>query len=497
MVQNKFRHLHPTTLLFNLLDVIKRFLIPGILLIYFGGGRSYELFFMIFAFPALAISIINYLHFTYRLSEHELIVKHGILNRRERHVPFHRIQNVDTRQNILHRMLKVADAIIQTASGAEPEAELKVLSFEDIEYIRKQIFTDDRIVHKPPHHSTEDRIRDDERERRIIARVPLRDLIMYGVISNRGMVVVAAAMGILYQFNVELIQRWFKALPSFLNVLWSGSLISRSIAGAFVVVGAIVLLRLFSIFLAIITFYNFTLTRQKDELLVRYGLFTEHSLTIPISHIQRIEVESTVLHRVFGFARIKARTAGTRSGEDSKQHYDHLIPIVEHSQIHQILNAINPDIAYDYLEWKSVERRAIRRLFFKLTAFFAIPGLLLTYYYEWIGAVSWVIIFPLSFTLAYFQVKHMGFTFWEGTIWIKHGWLTRRMYSIRHEKIQSVSLLQTPFDRRLNMASVYVDTANAGAQKLSTRIPYLYLNNALEIYNRLRQEAADKHFEWS
>ena len=47
--------------------------------------------------------------------------------RRVRHIPYSRIQNIDAVQNVLHRVLGVAEVNIETGGGDAAEAKMSVL----------------------------------------------------------------------------------------------------------------------------------------------------------------------------------------------------------------------------------------------------------------------------------------------------------------------------------------------------------------------------------
>lgn len=72
------------------------------------------------------IAIIRFLTLRYRIVSGELIIDSGLINRLHRTVPLSRIQNIDLSQNIFHRMLRVGEMRVETASGKEPEAKMRV-----------------------------------------------------------------------------------------------------------------------------------------------------------------------------------------------------------------------------------------------------------------------------------------------------------------------------------------------------------------------------------
>jgi putative membrane protein len=78
----------------------------------------------------------------------------------------------------------------------------------------------------------------------------------------------------------------------------------------------------------------------------------------------------------------------------------------------------------------------------------------------------------------------------------RSGWWTRRTSATRFAKVQAVSLVETPFDRRHGTATVGVDTAGGLRLDHRVRIPFLPADVARELTARwaLRAEAAE--FRW-
>jgi uncharacterized membrane protein YdbT with pleckstrin-like domain len=121
------QRLHPYTILFAFLTQIRIFLLPGIFLMLgigswgseWGprGGDWWQPWMMIFIVPAAAAAVVRYLTYRYRYEENELVIRSGLLFRKERHIPYARIQNIDAEQNILHRLLNVIEIKIETGGG--------------------------------------------------------------------------------------------------------------------------------------------------------------------------------------------------------------------------------------------------------------------------------------------------------------------------------------------------------------------------------------------
>ena len=92
------------------------------------------------------------------------------------------------------------------------------------------------------------------------------------------------------------------------------------------------------------------------------------------------------------------------------------------------------------------------------------------------------------------HVAHLGWAF-AGDALVRSGWLWRHITIARFSKIQVVSRRESPFDRRLGMASVTVDTAAAGAGGHALAIPFLAAATASELAATLSHQAAQTAFD--
>ena len=109
---------------------------------------GWETWLLVLFVPAAVASILRYLTFRLRYDNHELVIRSGLIFRRERHVPFSRIQNVDAIQNVVHRLLGVVEVRVETGGGKEEEARLSVLPLAAMHELRDRVFAN-RVVRAP------------------------------------------------------------------------------------------------------------------------------------------------------------------------------------------------------------------------------------------------------------------------------------------------------------------------------------------------------------
>jgi putative membrane protein len=493
------QRLHPLSLLFSIGSAARGLLLPGIAVLFFSGGSNYEFWLMIFFIPAAISAVVKYVAYSYRLGDDEMMVREGVLTRNERHIPYARIQNVNLVQNPFHRMFGVAEVHLETASGSKPEAIIRVLSLSSIDTIRDLVFRE-RDAGTPG-----DAVKIEEGEATRLLELPASELILLGLISNRGMAVIAAIMGLLWQFDLWGLD-WGRVadeaprLKEKIGLSAAPSAVTSILFGLALLVVGVILMKALSVIWSLFRFHGFTLSRRGRDLRARYGLFTRYTATIPTHRIQLLSSRTTPLHRLFHRSGILAETAGGGTGNDAEEqretHRLWLAPILDASKVETFQKELLPEADLEQAEWTQLPRRAIRRVRnrgFILTVLATIGSVVALGGWGFaIGAVcaGWSVLHARQWW------KHAAWAVTPHAVAYKSGWWTRRTSVVRFAKIQTVSVSSTPFDRRLGMARLQVDTAGAGKAGHRLSIPFLPFDAAAGLHGRLAAEAARVGFRW-
>jgi putative membrane protein len=457
-------------------------------------GQAVMLFFLA---TGLVYPVVRYFFYRYRFGDDELLIRDGVLSRNERRVPYARIQNLDLVQNPLHRMLDVAEVRIETASGNEAEAIMRVLSLDAVEEMRRAIregaseseVTTDGSV---PGEATE--------SGRVLLRLPLGELVRLGLVSNRGMVLVAAVLGFVFQQGDDLVD-WERVGPWVAErvpaIEWEWGRLQTAIAAFAGVLLALALLYLLSIALAILRYHGFTLRLVGDYLRSESGLFTRSTATTPRARIQRLRVSSSLLQRAIDRAAIRVDTAGGSGGGEERsglQGKQWLAPILPRSEVTPLVQVALPEVTPEPAEWRPVAWRAWRRVFRRGVVALLVVSVPLAFLSPW-ALVSWLLL-PLLWIHARRSVAARGWALDEHALHVRSGWVGRQRGIVRLNKIQSVHLRATPFDRRAGMATLLVDTAGSGSD-YGVSLPFLDEEVARELAALLFGEASRRTFRWS
>lgn len=472
--------LHESSWLFGVVGYAKTFVVPLIAAMILGSNRDFALWLPVAALvPMIAAAMWTQWVYRYGFSTRGLVIHEGMFFRNVRTIDYGRIENVDTERGLLHRLLGVAEVRVETSTGGSAEARIRVLDLAAVEDMRQRIFAHRR------RSGGEEPAAPEATDEQALLRLAPADLVLFGLIDNRGMIVVAAMLGVLGQTGFfENIEEWIG--PVLEGLPWEDvaafGVATRVMLGFATAVVLIALTRVLSVLLALTTLYDFTLTRAADDLHTRYGLLTRISITLRRPRIQSVHQTATLLHRLFRRVSLRVDLAGGVARGEAEQHGGRssrrelwLAPLARRIDAEELIRVALPRVHLSELHWQTLAPRARWRIFRVLSLSWLTVAVVPAAWFA--GAWAMLILpaaLPLIWLHAALYVKHTGWALHEELFAVKRGWLTRRLAVAPRNRIQSVRLRESPFDRRYRMAGLSVD--NAGATSSSHRFVLSYLD---------------------
>ena len=488
--------LHAASWLFALSGALKQLILPLIALVFFGVRDDDPTGMGRFILPAIIAALLVravWHQWTYRygFDAHALVIREGLIFRNVRQIEYARIENIDTERGLLHRLLGVAEVRVHTSTGGKPEASISVLDLDAVRAMRARVFSE-----------TQTPAMDDPARDAILLHRPIGELVRYGLIDNRGMLLVAAGVGLLHQSGLLVIDRQTVArlLEQSATVdLAALSLVMQVSLAVMTVIGALISVRILSIVLAIVTFYEFRLTRHEGDLRARYGLLTRVGLTLRTRRIQAIHQTETLLHRWFKRVSLNVDLAGDGSeGEDqrdsSKMRTRWLAPVCPPDTARALMAIALPSIDWNVeRDWQPLARGARGRIFRRglMLSVLILAAPAIWYLHE--GAIVVALIcLPLVWMHAHLYTKYTRWALAHDAVLFRSGWLTRRLTVVPRDRVQTLSVEASPFDRRSRMANIYIDTAGASSSTAGIRIRYLAIDVAERLAAALYRSAGAK-----
>ena len=488
------RRLHPWSWLFVLLQQLRQFIVPLAALLVLGRGDRFVLYSLVGVGVLALLSVWQYFTYRYRIAGDSLVVRSGVFERSLRQIPFARIHNVALHQSLLHRAFGVAEVRLESAGGQKPEAQMRVLKLDEALALERLIRHRGQAS---PAAQTEGGAVEAEAE--TLLAMPTAEVVRLGLISNRGMVVVAGAFALAWQvFPERSMGGFFRGLAreafgyaSHLQAGWLGTALTVS----FFVLVALAAVRAFSVALALVQYHGFRLQAQGRRLTVERGLLTRLRTSASRRRIQAWTLQEGVVHRLFRRRSLQVDTAVSEEQNQQQRALRELAPIATPGACDALVQRLLPRAAWPPVAWQGLHPRAWLRLW--------LPGILssllataaLAWWFGAIGllALAWI---PWSAYAARQHARRAGYQLGDVLVLVREGWWSRHWRFAEVDKLQALQLRQSPLDRHTGMASLWLDTAGAGALSPPLRIRHLPEAEAQALYVALSRIVAARPLRW-
>jgi putative membrane protein len=447
----------------------------------------------------LIISYLQYLKFFFYVEGGNFVIEKGVLRQEKTNVPFGRIQTVNTTQNIIQQIFGVVALSIDTAGSVAKEIEISALPrsyaerLEDYLMSRKyeELGEEQEQLEEEQEAPDKEKLKREEaaqwRKKEPLVTLNFKDLLRVGFTENHlrsGLLLFAILNGYIWQFEEYLLEPFEPYLEQTANTfLASWVLLLPIVLILFLVVSI-----LSSMVRVLLQYFNLKFFLTPAGIFMQSGLLKRSEYRIPHRKIQYFRWSSNPLRKMIGYKTMNIKQAG---GQDLGERKTVSIPGLKSRPLVNVIQTFYP------------ERRQSK--FIRFDAAF----LLAQQYFFWFGVLPSLVVsavFYFNHFMLWFYLPLIPFLvlvgYWvyqyqqsvqlrlnTAVIEIKKGWVFPSHVSMKHYKLQNVSLQQSIFQKRRNLATLTLHTA-AGSEVM----PHISYQAAITLYNYLlyKIESSDK-----
>ena len=410
----------------------------------------------------LAYEVAYYRRFEYVLTEDTLDISSGVVSRREREIPYRRIQNVDVSRGVIQRAIGVAAVDLETAGGSSTEGSIRYVTPDEATRLQREVQrrksgrarrdeggeaagADDEAV---------DRGRDDAfaPDEEVLFAISPGELALVGALSFDGRLIGLLAF---------LSSGSFPVLSSFLPETSAAALTATAIVG---VAALFIASWLIGAGVAFSNYYGFRLSRAGDELRYERGLFRRYSGSIPTEKVQTLRVTDNPAKRALGYASLSIETAGYAPGQGSESGNQSAVPIAATDRVYRLAHEVESFGSPDFnrppkrIRWRYVIRYAMAVAVLTGVAYGV--NWYLAESVPWYGVAALFLAVPLA---AHLKWKHRGYWVGEDHLLTRNGFWSRTVAVVPYYRIQNVIDSRTVFQRRWGVATIVADTAGTSS----------------------------------
>ena len=449
-----FLRLHPAAMLIGALGTIRRSIsatiVPGVVFLFSQGLSPWTIALVLAGLAVVAVLAAVWGFLSWRATTYGVVggsfrLRQGVLQKSERTIPLEHVQSVDTVQGIVQRAFGVYEVRVETAGGgaSEPDASLPALSRGATEELRRGI----EGARREPVGVEE------ASGPRVLRRLSTRDLLIAGATSGQiGVALSLLAVGS-QVFDEFLSEAFLRDLVE--------SLAPNALVVVLILIPAVALVAwLLAIAGTVLAHFGFTLSREGDFLYIKRGLLERREATIPLGRIQAVRLSEGLLRQPFGLASLRVESAGY--GEDAGVSAV-MFPLLPFDEVQALLREAAPGFAVSP-PLNPLPRRALRRYVFRA----CVPALILAA----AGALVSLLVFDSALGLlaagllppfalyGWLRFRDAGWALESDRLVVRSRSLARVTVVAPRRRLQSRSVLQSPLQRRLRLATFGTEVAS-------------------------------------
>lgn len=443
------------------------------------------------------VSTIIWMNFSYHIGEDGVRIKKGVFRKAQVFIRYSRVQGVELTSSLLYRAMGLVLAKLDTAGAAKQEGVLPGITPQIANQIQEKVKAAKLESEPQPLEASKESesvaaARISESQQLLQLQAP--EIIRIGLTSNHVFLFLgfmAAIVQPLAEFGLSsLLPAWtVEQGMSAWSSIGTGMLASLIAGMAMTTVIAMFAGSLISAFLR---FYNFTLTRDDQQLRTNAGLFTVREQSVHQSKVQTMTVRQSWPRRFLNRVAIDLHQASSGPVQNQKQRPNQnklLIPLTEPELIDTVrqfaLAGRGADLDFEHdSEWfEKISPRYIRARVIAIGLLPVIPVVSTALMSEispgWIAlfVTTWLAIVVL---LTWLRYRRWGVQAGEDTVAVRQGYLGHQITCFACEKVQSVDLSAHLLQERAGVANL---TVHLASQKIT--IPYLPLKSANDLRNYL------------
>lgn len=434
-----------------------------------------------------AASILSYWFFRFQLLDDSILIRQGVIKKKQLDIKFERIQAVNTTQNIVYRFLGLVTVAFDTAGSAGSEGNLPAVTREFAYSLRARISGASVSEQADP--------AEEEPAANALMHLDWRDMLRIGLADRRALLLFAIIGPLLEHIedDVEQAAADFVAQAATYGLqidISNGFWIGLSFALLLTVI-----LLLTSIAGAFLRYHNFELFLDGRVLRSTGGLITQHGHSMDLGKIQTLRLQQGVMQRWLGHYQMTARQAMSGGRERKQKVFD--IPVVTAALADQLrARLLAPEGGMLTQDPNSPLFAAVSPLYMRSRILFAgvLPATACCIaFWPELGAVSFVFLLwlPIVIALAYRSWRRAGYLHDDNEIVRRSGLLGYRTVGLLFRKIQRVTITQSRYQRRKDLASLRLYMASG-----SVRIPYIKHAEARQLRDYILYKVESSQQAW-
>lgn len=474
-----WQRLAPTAIIYFILKFIITFLKQGVqnvavfggIFVAAGDNRTTVIFYVVVAALLLLIaaSTLSYLNFRFRINKNAFLIQKGVIQKKRLTLSFDRIQNIAIKEPIYFKPFGLVIIALESAGSAEEEVSLAGIPRSLALQLRKTVLEASSSSTSRPAAEQEDGC---QAPTKPFIHQNNWELARYGLSNNNIWVFAGLAAGAISQIddsNYLQAFDWIRIPEQFIDLDNTIVLATLSLAGILTL--AFLLLSV-SVIGAIIIYHDYQLSHTQGRFLRIKGLFERSETSLSETKIQALQISQTWPARLLKRSHLTLKQISFSSAEQpdvGRKSSKFIIPSLNDDQVETVVAKLYPDLPWSSVTFQPVHKLHLRKL---LLVDWGLPAAAIAILLSQLLNTGWLwfVCSPILL-LPFIVLHHQKQGYWSDGYYgvVRSGVIGHKYMVFRFHKVQSISLSQTPGQRRHQLATIVIQLAGH-----SIKIPYVH-----------------------
>jgi len=468
---NEAKRYNSLTMLFDLWGLAKTLFVMVIYLfvIRFGSESAFTTYgriaFYLFVGVSIVSIILKWMTHKYKMEDQTFHLYKGRFIKSKLIIPFAKIQNVNRRTSLFHRIFKKTSIRFETSmAGSDDAVAFNVLSLKEADRMEKLVGnarTKEEVVSSLSNmdmETIEEEISDIDstvkvNSIRTVHFNPTKKDIYKASFTSLSFLLLIPLVGSIYSetnqiFNIG--ERTEGFISTIMSSWWIVTLIS-------------VVLVLVSITFGIIRTYlkygKYEISSDDERIYIRKGVIDETSFSIAKEKVQAIEITQSPMKRILGLAAVKLTSAGNLNTDDEQLEINSLYPFLPVKRAYEIISEMLP--SYEVTEEMSrLPKKSLTIRMLKPSWMWIILTLILFYFQPTVFNLeqAWWILSGCSLlfigVLRALDFLNTRYILNDHFIQLKNGSFSTTLFVSKRNKIVEVTVTRTFTQKLLGLSSI-------------------------------------------
>ncbi|WHY98132.1 PH domain-containing protein [Peribacillus simplex] len=474
MMEEHAKRIHPFKIPFEFWKLLKgnAFFIIMLYVLNFGSEKMYmmvlQVGFLVYLIWKVISVILKWYTYKYQIKEGTIYITSGLISKSYRTVPLHKVQNVQQRTTLFHKIFSLTSLTFETGmTGDQGTVTFEVISRKEAERLEGEYTSEQEIPV----------IEVDIPEKRIVE--PINEKTIHFTPTKQD-VLKASFTSLSFLALIPILATLYNTLDDFINLDNAEGFLAKLLDTwwiiTIVLAGFVCVAVAFGIVSTFVKYGKYEISSDHERIYIKKGVLDESAFSIQKEKVQAVEITQSIIKRLLGLAEVKLVSAGNTGDEELETNT--LYPFLSIERAYGMVEEILPAYKVER-SMKPLSKQAFKIRMLRPSFFWILTTLAIYYFKPSLWYISLILLF-LIYSLRIMDYKNSRYLLNDEFIQFKSGSLETSLFITKRSKVIQIEVERSKLQKLFGLATI--ETINRSKPVHHTKLQDVSVEYADEFY---------------